>query len=507
MELARKMHQRFFGLERAYGFYDIKGVEKAPGEKVVGEPGKIKTIQAAVTDELWQAHLDGAIGIGIVPINDKCECRFGAIDIDIYQGMDQSAFIAEIYKRNIPVIPFRSKSGGIHLYMFTSEPVPASLLREKLLEIASMLGHSKAEIFPKQNEILADRGDIGGWINVPYQHLSETKRYAYNASAVALSIQDFLKIADAKQLTLAQLRMYSVPVAKEILDGPPCLQKMLTIGFKTGTRNDSMFNVAVYLRKAVGNNIAEKVEQINELYFEPKLSAQEITRIIDSVNKKEYGYTCDRSPLKDHCNMPLCRQRRYGIGGMTGMPQLTGLTKFDSNPPIWFVDVEGGGRMELSTEDLQSQQRFQRKCMETLNTFPPPMKPPIWQAIVQELMKNVTIIEAPTHASLRGLLFEYLERFCTSRAQARTIDELLLGKPFTSNSKHHFRLLDFTDFLSRNRFNEFKPHVISSMLKELGGTHKFINIKGKGSNIWIIPEFQRQTEKFDVLDYEKSSII
>ena len=194
--------------------------------------------------------------------------------------------------------------------------------------------------------------------------------------------------------------------------------------------------------------------------------------------------------------MALCRQRKFGIGGLIGMPQLNGLTKFDSNPPIWFVDVEGGGRLELATEDLQSQQRFQRKCMESLNTFPPPLKPNVWQAIVQALMTTLTIIEAPANASLKGILFEYLERFCT-RAQARVIDEVLTGKPYTSKGRHFFRLLDFTDFLERNRFREFKPNAVSAMLKEAGGEHTEVYIKGRNVSVWSIKEFAKQDEKFD----------
>lgn len=504
MDFAKKMHELFLGLERAYGFYDVKGIKKEPGEKIVGNR---RTIQATVTDELWHAHLDGAIGIGIVPINDNSKCRFGAIDIDVYQGMDYYALIHDIYSKNIPVIPFRSKSGGLHLFLFTKEEVPAALMREKLGEIASMLGHGKSEIFPKQSEILAERGDIGGWINAPYQNFQETTRFAFNASGKQLSIEEFFLIVETKRLSKKQLEEYQVPIAKEIIDGPPCLQKMLTMGVGSGVRNDSMFNIAVYLKKVHGPRIEEKLDEINEKYFDPKLGSQEITRIIESVSRKDYGYACNRSPLKDHCNMAMCRQRKYGIGGLVGMPTLAGLTKFDSNPPIWFVDVEGGGRLELSTEDLQSQTRFQRKCMEYLNTFPPPMKQPLWQSIVQELLKNVNIIEAPTHASTKGIMFEYLERFCTSRAQARTIDEILLGKPFTDGGKHHFRLLDFLDFLQRNRFNEFKPHVISSMIKDIGGEHLFIKVKGKGINIWVINEFTRQTEKFDTIDYEKRDII
>ncbi len=188
------------------------------------------------------------------------------------------------------------------------------------------------------------------------------------------------------------------------------------------------------------------------------------------------------------------------------MPELTGLTKYDSTPPVWFVDIGEGGRLELSTEELQSQLKFQRRCMEVLNIMPLPMKAPAWQNMVQELMGKVFVIEAPTDASPKGLLLEYLERFCTGRAQARARDEILLGKPWTEKGKHYFRLLDFMAYLERNRFKEFKTNKICSAFKDIGGDHDLINVKGKSCNVWHVPEFAKQTEGFSIPDIEDKEV-
>jgi len=42
-------------------------------------------------------------------------------------------------------------------YCFTTEFVPAILMRNKLIAMASIIGHSGVEIFPKQNTIKAEK--------------------------------------------------------------------------------------------------------------------------------------------------------------------------------------------------------------------------------------------------------------------------------------------------------------------------------------------------------------
>jgi hypothetical protein len=72
----------------------------------------------------------------------------------------------------------RSKSGGAHVFCFTNEFVPASLMRAKLQAMASILGYAKTEIFPKQNNVKAERGDVGNFLNMPYHGGNKSVRYA-----------------------------------------------------------------------------------------------------------------------------------------------------------------------------------------------------------------------------------------------------------------------------------------------------------------------------------------
>lgn len=494
MSVVKRFMALFAGLTRAYGTYKVETTKEA-GPKLTGPR---HTITGEVNESLWQGHLDGRKRIGIVPIRDDSTCRFGAIDIDVYEGLDYQSVARAIKDSNLPLIPCRSKSGGLHLYLFAKEDVGAETLQAKLQEFASVLGYGGSEVFPKQAKLLTERGDVGNWINMPYFGGDNSETYGMAMTGAPLSMEDFLEYAEVMSVTAQELADTKLDYGADLRDAPPCLQYLGKHGCPPGTRNDGLFNFAVYARKVSPETWEKDLYDYNRKFMRPPLTDSEVQGVIKSANRKDYCYTCSKPPIKPHCNSGLCRTRKHGVGAMVGMPILSGLTKYDTRPPVWFVDIDGGGRIELSTEDLQSQQRFQKRCMDVLNTMPMPIKPGVWHALVQALLEKVTIIEAPPDASPEGQLLEYLERFCTSKAQAKARDELLLGKPWTENGFTYFRLSDFMSYLERNHFRLYTATQVSSIINQKGGGHKFFNLKGKGTNTWYFPEFAKQTEAHDV---------
>ena len=86
-----KFKSIFLGLEIAYGQYQ-------PGER--GDNGKQKgkafIVRGQVTDELWSNHLEGkGPALGIIPITEDNDCRWGCIDIDEY-NFDHTSLIKSI---------------------------------------------------------------------------------------------------------------------------------------------------------------------------------------------------------------------------------------------------------------------------------------------------------------------------------------------------------------------------------------------------------------------------
>ena len=241
-KLAEQFSQLFKGSERAHGLFEIK-TNRSDGKKQ-GKAVTIKTSGPSI--ELWVKHLDGQYGLGVIPITDDNQCYWGCIDVDVYP-LDIKEIVENINKQKLPLVVCRSKSGGAHIFLFVAEPVEAGDMQDKLREVAAGLGFGGLEIFPKQRQVLADRGDIGSWLNMPYFGGVDSMRYGFSSKGEALSMDEFLVYAVSKQLSSGEeLFKIEVPTVVDDLEhGPPCLKILLKQGFPEGTRNNGLFNIAV----------------------------------------------------------------------------------------------------------------------------------------------------------------------------------------------------------------------------------------------------------------------
>jgi hypothetical protein len=482
----------FEGYPDAYGTYILSDVNGVVGEKNVGQA---KTVKNPITDKLWEFHLRGMIGLGVIPINAESKVKFGAIDIDSYDGFDHQALIAKIEKLKMPLVVCRSKSGGAHCYIFMSEWTSAKIVQTRLREMAGLLGYGTSEIFPKQTQILVERGDLGQWINMPYFDAEKSTRFAYSNEGRMLAILEFIAFANSRRITSDQLNTWGAKSSEPLPGGPPCLQVLCAQGFPSGTRNNGLFNIGVYCMKVSPDGWEKMLVDYNLKFMDPPLEPVEVMGVIKSMKKKDYNYSCQQAPIQAHCNANKCRACKFGVGQSQGLPVLGTLTKLNTTPAVWFLDIEGDKRVELTTDQLQDPRKFQLMCMEYLNTMPSVPKRDVWNELIGKLMENLTIIEVSNDMSPQGQLLEHVDRFCTGRVVAKTADEILLGKPWTNNGRHYFRVSDLIQFLERQRFKYDGMRWLCKTLKNNGGEHKFLNIKGKGVNLWSIPEFIQVDEK------------
>ena len=122
--------------------------------------------------------------------------------------------------------------------------------------------------------------------------------------------------------------------------GPPCLNKLASIGFGEGSRNNALFNIAVYYKQSKPDSWEDEIVKANMKYMEPALSNNEVQQLIKSVSRKGYDkYRCKDAPINAVCQAGLCRTKRFGVGyGEEEMPILGSLTKYTSNPPQWFLE-------------------------------------------------------------------------------------------------------------------------------------------------------------------------
>jgi hypothetical protein len=119
--LAPKFHALFLGCERAHGYYGPLAPDPTRGDGKL--KGQALTKREPLTDALWESHLAGKTGIGVIPIRDDSTCVFGAIDIDAYTDFNPASVAAEVARLKLPMVVCRSKSGGAHVYCFSRNTV------------------------------------------------------------------------------------------------------------------------------------------------------------------------------------------------------------------------------------------------------------------------------------------------------------------------------------------------------------------------------------------------
>jgi hypothetical protein len=496
-ELAQKFEALYRGLQRAHGTYTVTHADDAKQGKMAG---KAVTVFETATVEKWQAHLEGKQGLGVVPINEDNACRWGAIDIDEYHD----GLLEEIEQKTrdmaLPVICIRTKSGGVHITCFISEPIDARIVRGKMTEIAAALGYAGIEIYPKQVTLASER-DCGNWLNMPYFDAKDTTRFAIYKGK-KLSAEKFLQLAAGLTRTPDEFINIKVAAGGDFDDGPPCLQTLSSLKVAVGGRNDALFAMGVYSKMKFGEQWEEPFDGYNSDFFTPPLPSREVQMLVKSLARKTYFYPCNKPPLTQYCNKALCMKREFGIGQGCSEPTLNigKLVKLCTEPPTWIIDVEGA-RFELETEELMSQAKFAKACMEKINQWPPLVKPAVWQRLVQDRLANIELIEAPEEASPEGRFLWHLEQFCVATANARAREEMLLGKPWTDDGRHYFRSEDLMRYLNQHHFRDITARKAWSLLRQkAGATHKQFQLKGRCVQCWSIPEFTRQTETFEVQD-------
>lgn len=500
MSLASRFMAAFEGHSAAHGQTQISEERRAGKQKATS-----RIVKKPLTLQLIESHLEGKWGVGAIPINEDNKCKFGALDIDQYP-LDLPALDKKIRDAKIPAIVCRSKSGGAHVFFFFSEWISAGEFRDKASEIASYLGYGGCEIFPKQEQLLTERGDVGNFINMPYFDVELTTRYALKSGGDEATLEEFLDMVDERSCSAKDFLLIELGGTSDMFkEWPPCLSQLLSMGIPEGGRNTTMFAVGIACRLVEPENWKALHEQINTTYCDPPLPASEIVTIQQQLEKKEYYYPCDQQPMASKCNKNACKRKKYGIGPAQQNVDLAGLSVILSEPRLWFMDVNGR-RLELTTEELQMPLKFQRACMEQLNFMPQAMKAQDWHMAVNGMMDNLNEIEVPDELTYKGQFIEHLEAYCTGRVQAQSAEELLLGKPFPENGMIYFRLEGLMNYLRNKRFDEYTRAQVQERIKELNsgdessGSKRFKTTRGdtKVIRVWWVPDFMGEVDVPDV---------
>jgi len=450
------------------------------------EAGKNQTAtNQLLTVDQYKAHLEGKVGLGIIPIDDTNKVKFGVIDIDVYDT-DLTPYIEAIERNNFPLVPFRSKSGGLHLYLFMKQRVEAKTVITLLNQLAAVLSldmyvkhklNRILEIFPKQSKVA--EGNTGSWINLPYYNARETRQYCL-LKGKALSFDDALAYVKEKRRSVEEVNAFLNEL--DYSDGPPCLQTitLLQATDANSGRNNFLFSFGVYIKKKDPEFWEQKLFDLNRTMREP-LPADEVEgTIINSLRKKDYAYKCNEAPCVDFCRKPICKKRDFGVGkegGYFSELEYGHMIQVKAYEPYyeWEVRLPGDTDYKLlrfkNEQDIIGQDAFLRLCFRELHTLPIKMKQSEWFKLINQALSEIIIegVEKEDDTSPVGLLKLMLVEFLTDRAMAQTKDQILNKRVYfdKKTGKYYFRTADLSDFVFIMKgFRYFAPSELHGLLKD-----------------------------------------
>lgn len=487
----------------------------------------MQTIKESYSLQNFEDHLNGVMGLGIVPVRDDGMCLWGAIDIDNHgqtEDLDLLTIEHRVKSAELPLIVCRSKSGGAHLYLFGIEWLRADMVRTILTRwMADLKLEGSDCVFPKQSRLVMDSDGnraLGNWINLPYFGGNSTTRFAIeNGRPISLDL--FLTNVESMAITQEQLDGFFL---NEHSEAPPCIQRAVKepIEAGMGLRNEALFHITIYNRKRNPDQAREMSHEMQTRIFTSPISFSEADRTIRSAAKKNYGYLCKKEPWKQWCDKETCRKRKFGISETefeilladTKLPQFSDLIKYMNTEPVLWEIKMNGVPITLTTAELMDYNTMRQRAMESLHVIlPSKIKPGQWtDEILAGLMENVIIEEAPLESSPIGVLGLRLGEFlrkCDLSSDGTNIKDreaLLRGMPVVQIHQGDkvimFRSIDYEDYLKKNKTDQPRNRALWHKLnKQLGVKFDRVRVKDQIVSIWFVDFNNIVEHKYDTINF------
>lgn len=477
--------QRFLQLFKGKNNTYVKNIlPKERPEAGVKTKTKITQVEGKVDKELMSSHLDGAFGVGVCPVNAEGKCYFGVIDIDYYRAKIKRV-LKFIKDYQLPLLPFRSKSGGLHVYLMLSKAVTTKKMRETLTDIVyyfsleSIYGKNKVEIFPKQEKAEG----FGSAITLPYFNAEEAYTYLLDLDG------DRMEFKEA--MDYIQKHLTTIEAIKECFghlpynDAPPCIQRILLsedVGGEDTGRNNFLFSYAVYAKKKHGSGFESYVKEVNDGFTSP-LEDSAVESICTSVRENEYVYKCKDIPCNSFCNKSECRKREFGLGRDKG--HFTGvdygqLFRYKTAEPyyIWKLRLQGQEKwVDVVFKDeayLLDQRNFARMCVRYLNQAPMQVSNNDWYGILNSVLPNIQDVEVKKESDtsevnlIHNAFVEYLSNKQARRDSPYQIRVgLCVRQEQNGSAKYYFTHTGFLEYLRTKKIS-FDYSMLRETLKSFG---------------------------------------
>ena len=488
-----------------------------------GRRGKNLTESRSYLHDDFVAHLGGTgRGIGVVPILDDSTCWWGCIDIDNHGSkadIDFELLLEQIDQLRLPLVVCRSKGGGAHCYLFGVEPLRAATVMKLLnkwardLNVYAMATNGQVDIFPKQDRLaIGADGERakGNYVNLPYYRAEDSLRYGMAKGIGRVSLKAFIAYANLQKVTQNQVNAF---LNAGHAEAPPCIQKLLLGEAEcTGGRNDTMYNMTIYFKKARPDTYRDDLYDLNHRLFDVPLDATELKKVVSSASRRDYKYKCGEEPLKSLCDSRTCLKRRFGISqqdldemrAADDLPVFENLVKYLGDPVKYTLEVNGVLLKDVRTETLLRYADMRREVYEGTSILLPLLPQKRWESMLIELTAKQRVVDTPDEASPAGIIRSRLEEFI-GRADLSddgvlpNYTDLFNGLPIVKQVTKAagsspaervvlFRAMDFVEYLRKTRSEELKANNLWLALKRTcGATHVRVRTPQGVKNLWCVP--------------------
>ena len=473
----------FTGLTENFGKADMATAKVDP------DTNKLKPVyqwaKESVTPFHYKQHLDGRISIGIQPCTPNATAIFGCIDIDPdnYADYERETYLKRIQEHHLPLIPIRSKSGGLHCFIFLTEYMSARDLRNALQTFLYPLKlGTDTERFPKQYNLEKDSNGAlrpGNFINLPYFNYKTTERYAIGKDNKPLTLEEFINVAKSNKITPKDLKKLVTAADDrmleggdpEFLDGPPCLQILSQPPKLLDKKDRFLYNYAVFAKKKYGDQWENKVVSANEKYLSPPMDKTVVDSKISSWKKSIAGHKCHEEPIHGVCKRHICIKRKFGIltDPNTEFPVITGLTLLKYKKATQFrfnVQKQDGGTRECTAKNRKefcTQTDLLNLIYEVVRFKANKIKEPEFTRLQNIWMKDA--VEQEPSITTVTQLHDALYDFCYNGPQARKRVQVRNGACFTDGGYHHFKWPSFWRRLQKHKWPEAEDET-SDLVKK-----------------------------------------
>lgn len=514
---AKRFALLFKGKTNTYVKNLLPKEKPAKGEKIkttiTNEKGK-------VDDNLLISHLSGEFGVGICPVTTDGKCLFGVLDIDYYKGKIRK-MLDIIRDYQLPLVPFRSKSGGLHCYLFLSRGVSAKTIRDtlsliiKVFSLDKMYGEEKVEVFPKQDKVTED--GFGSSITLPYFNAEEPYTYLLDLDGNEVPFEEALNQIQKRFTTIEAVReaLENLPYN----DAPPCLQRILLSGLVGGEdtgRNNFLFSFALYASKKYGlEGFASYVRELNNS-FECPIDESAVESTIASIKSKEYSYRCKDIPCNGFCDKSLCKKREFGLGREKGHfsdIEYGQLLRYKTAEPyyVWQLKLQGseGDFKNIVFRDegeLLDQKNFAKVCVRFLNFAPRQVQTNDWFGTLNKYLASVKDVEvrAESDTSALSMIRQMFVRYLSNKQARRDSPyqihaNLCVRQTYSDDSgkpvaKFFFTHTGFAEYLRNNKVN-FDQSMLRETLKSFGAVEDTLKYNNSMGDLVEFPCWSKSEDK------------